>query len=145
MLFQYSLSKECDAKWRQRSWPAVAHVMAYCLTALSNYLSQCWLIINGVLRCSSKTIFTGGVLDIISQNSLKYISLTFLPHVSGAKSINRTKPQASFYFHILIMHRVIRLNNINWISLIISYLWHSYQTDSFTTYVKAVFSTTRYS
>ena len=33
-----------DATWRHRSGSKLVHVMAYCLTASSQYLNQCWLI-----------------------------------------------------------------------------------------------------
>ena len=41
-----------DAIWRHRSGSTLAQVMACCLTALSHYLNQCWLIISEVL-CNS--------------------------------------------------------------------------------------------
>ena len=34
-----------DAIWRQRSGSTLAQVIAWCLTAPSHYLNQCWLII----------------------------------------------------------------------------------------------------
>ena len=34
-----------DAIWRQRSGSTLAQVTAFCLTAPSHYLNQCWLII----------------------------------------------------------------------------------------------------
>ena len=37
-----------DAIWRRRSGSTLAQVMAWCLTAPSHYLNQCWLIIKGV-------------------------------------------------------------------------------------------------
>ena len=38
-----------DAIWHQRSWSTLVQVMAWCLTAPSHYLNQCWLNINGIL------------------------------------------------------------------------------------------------
>ena len=35
-----------DAIWRHRSGSTLVQVMACCLTALSHYLNQCWLIIS---------------------------------------------------------------------------------------------------
>ena len=37
-----------DARWWQRSGSTLAQVMAWCLTAPSHYLNQCWLIISEV-------------------------------------------------------------------------------------------------
>ena len=45
-----------DAIWRHRSGSTLAQVMACCLTALSHYLNQCWLIISKVLWHSSEGI-----------------------------------------------------------------------------------------
>ena len=45
-----------DAIWRWRSWSTLVQVMAYCLTAPSHYLNQCWLIISKVLWHSSEDI-----------------------------------------------------------------------------------------
>ena len=38
-----------DTIWRQRSGSTLAQVMAWCLTAPSHYLNQCWLIISEVM------------------------------------------------------------------------------------------------
>ena len=35
-----------DAIWRWRSWSTLVQVMAWCLTAPSHYLNQCWLVIS---------------------------------------------------------------------------------------------------
>ena len=43
-----------DAIWRQRSGSTLAQVMAWCLTAPSHYLNQCWLNISKVEWHSSK-------------------------------------------------------------------------------------------
>ena len=47
-----------DAIWRLRSGSTLALVMAWCLTAPSHYLNQCWLIISKVQRYSSEGNFT---------------------------------------------------------------------------------------
>ena len=47
-----------DTIWRQRSGSTLAQVMAFCLTARSHYLNQCWLIISKVEWHSSKGKFT---------------------------------------------------------------------------------------
>ena len=35
-----------DTMWYNRTWSPLIHVMAWCLVAPSNYLNQCWLIVN---------------------------------------------------------------------------------------------------
>ena len=47
-----------DAIWRQRSGSTLTQVMAYCLTAPSHYLNQCWLIISKVQWYLSVGTFT---------------------------------------------------------------------------------------
>ena len=47
-----------DAIWRQRTGSTLAQVMAWCLTAPSHYLNQCWLIISEVQWNSYKGNFT---------------------------------------------------------------------------------------
>ena len=37
-----------DAIWQHRSGSVLAQVMAYCLTAPSHYLNQCWLVVSEV-------------------------------------------------------------------------------------------------
>ena len=46
-----------DAIWRHRSGSTLAQVMACCLTAPSDYLNQCWLIISKVHWHSSEGNF----------------------------------------------------------------------------------------
>ena len=48
----------------------LAQVMAWCLTAPSHYLGQCWLI-SWVLWDSPTTNFTGSTQDIYSQNEFE--------------------------------------------------------------------------
>ena len=45
-----------DTIWRHRSGSTLAQIMAWCLTAPSHYLNQCWLIISKVLWHSSEGI-----------------------------------------------------------------------------------------
>ena len=47
-----------DAIWRQRSGSTLAQVMAWCLTAPSHCLNQCWLIISMVQWHSYEGSFT---------------------------------------------------------------------------------------
>ena len=53
-----------DAIWCHRTWATLIQVMAWCLTAPSHYLNQCWLIINEVLRHSPQGSSTGNAQDI---------------------------------------------------------------------------------
>ena len=46
-----------DTIWWQKTGSALAQVMAFCLTAPSHYLNQCWLIITKVQWCSSEGNF----------------------------------------------------------------------------------------
>ena len=59
-----------DPIWRERSGSTLAQVMACCLTALSHYLNQCWLIISKVQRHSSEDNFT---IDTSSINHWNYL------------------------------------------------------------------------
>ena len=45
-----------DAIWRWRSWSTLVQEMVCCLTAPSDYLNQCWLIISMVLWHSAEDI-----------------------------------------------------------------------------------------
>ena len=60
-----------DAIWRQGSWSTMAEVMACCLTAPSNYLNQCWLIMNLMLWHPPENNFIGSSHNINSINELK--------------------------------------------------------------------------
>ena len=62
-----------DAIWRWRSWSTLVQVMAWCLTAPSHYLNQCWLIISKVLRHSSEDIIIRRFED---TNQKKCLSLS---------------------------------------------------------------------
>ena len=46
-----------DAIWHQWSWSSLVQVMAYCLTARSQYQNLCWLIISKVQWHSSEGNF----------------------------------------------------------------------------------------
>ena len=64
-----------DAMWRHRSGLIVSEVMACCLMAPSHYLTQCWLIIRGVLWHSPECKFIGTAQDINSK--LEFENYTF--------------------------------------------------------------------
>ena len=51
--------------WRHRFRSTLARVMAWCLMAPSHYLSQCWLIISGVLWHAPESNFTRIVQEFI--------------------------------------------------------------------------------
>ena len=57
-----------DDIWRQRTGSTLAQVMAWCLTAPSHYLNQCWLIITKVLWRSCEDNFTRDASAINYQN-----------------------------------------------------------------------------
>ena len=64
-----------DAICRQRSGSTLAQVMAWCLTAPSHYLNQCWLIISEVQWHSYLGNFTRDTSTINHQNQFQnYIS-----------------------------------------------------------------------
>ena len=46
----FNLLRPSDAIWRQGSRSTLVQVMVCCLTALSHYLNQCWLITSEVQR-----------------------------------------------------------------------------------------------
>ena len=50
--------RSSDAIWFDRTGSALAQVMAHCLTTPSQYLNQCWLIINEVQWHSYQGNFT---------------------------------------------------------------------------------------
>ena len=47
-----------DGIWLHKSWPTLAQVMMWCLTASSNYFNQSWLIINKIMWPSFDSTFT---------------------------------------------------------------------------------------
>ena len=64
-LVSYSyVLRPCDVIWRHGSRSTLAQVMACCLTALSHYLNQCWLMISEVLWHSPDSNFTENTSDI---------------------------------------------------------------------------------
>ena len=60
-----------DVIWRQRSGSTLGQVMAYCLTAPSHYLNQCWLIISKVGWLSFEGKFTRAASAINHWNYLE--------------------------------------------------------------------------
>ena len=77
-----------DAIWRHWSGSTWAQVMAYCLTAQSHYLNQCWLNINGVLWYLPYNNFTDSAWDISSWFEFQnYIILKLRPNLPGAHEL----------------------------------------------------------
>ena len=62
-----------DVIWRQGSRSALAQVMAWCLTAPSHHLNQCWLIISEVLWHSRDSNFTKNNSDIYCWNEFNLL------------------------------------------------------------------------
>ena len=60
-----------DVTWRQRSGSTLARAMACFLTALSNYLNQCWIITSNDKWHSSKGNFTRDTSTTSHWNYLK--------------------------------------------------------------------------
>ena len=53
-----------DTLWWHRSWSTLAQVMAWCLTAPSHYISQCWLINKLVIWLSQESDFIWGCREL---------------------------------------------------------------------------------
>ena len=79
-----------DAIWRQRSGSPLAQIMAWCLTAPSHYLNQCWLIISKAEWHSSKGKFTRYTSAINHWNCMDYKYLKYHSNFPGA---NVLRPQ----------------------------------------------------
>ena len=52
----------CDTIWQHKSGSTLAQVMACCMTALSHYLSQCWILISVDLWHSPENKFAVNAL-----------------------------------------------------------------------------------
>ena len=72
--------------WLQGSRSTLVQVMAWCLTAPSHYLNQCWLAITKVQWCSSEGNFTWDITPI--KISLKIIFLRFLLKSAKGQWVN---------------------------------------------------------
>ena len=70
--------------WRRRSWSTLTKVTAFCLTALSHYPNQCWLIINVVRGIHMRTICPKLLMKSICKLSLKITLLKLQPHLAWA-------------------------------------------------------------
>ena len=74
-LSQFNSLGPSDAIWRHKSLSTLALVMAWCLTAQSHYLNQCWVMIGEVLWHSPDSNLTENTDDIIFEMSLKFTNL----------------------------------------------------------------------
>ena len=77
-----------DTIWQHKSGSTLDQVMAWCLTAPTHYLNQCWLIIKGVLWHSPERNFTGNAQDINSWNEFEFTISKLFPHFPGANELN---------------------------------------------------------
>ena len=77
-----------DAIWQYRSGSTLAQVMAWCRTAPSHYLNQCWLIISKVLWCLCEDNFARETSAINHQNYLENYFSKFLSNLQGANELN---------------------------------------------------------
>ena len=71
-----------DAIWRQRPGSPLAQVMAWCLTASSHYLNQCWLIMNLMLWHPPENNFIGISQNINSINEFENHNFKIIPGVN---------------------------------------------------------------
>ena len=78
-----------DAIWQQGTESTLAQVMAWCLTAPSHYLNQCWLIISKVLWHSLEGIIIEDLKIPISKTKLKIPFLESHPDLPGANELNK--------------------------------------------------------
>ena len=86
--------------WISQNQSTSAHVLACYPTAPSHYLYQCWLIINGVLRRSLKTILT---------DTIRYFHITQWS-ITGYKVLpNEIYIHAIGRYHILGIRRSLPL------------------------------------
>ena len=76
-----------DAIWRQRSGSTLAQVIACCLTAPSNYLNQCWLIISEVQWHSYQDNFTTDASTINHKNPFENFISKFQSNFPGANEL----------------------------------------------------------
>ena len=72
--------------YSDRFGSTLAQVMAWCLTAPSHHLNQCWLCISQAQRYSCQGNFTRDT-EVISCISLKFTYLKFNSHISVANEL----------------------------------------------------------
>ena len=87
----FNLLGPSDAIWWQRSGLTLGKVMAWCLTAPSHHMNQCWLIISKVEWHSSKGQFTRDASAITHWNYLEIKYLKLHSNFPGANELNLSK------------------------------------------------------
>ena len=93
-----------DAIWRHRSGLTLAQVMACCLTALSHYLSQCWLITSKVHWQSFEGNFKKIPQPPFTKISLEMTYLKLNWNIPGANEFMKTRVLLNS--HIILIHQV---------------------------------------
>ena len=91
-----------DPIWQHRSGSTLAQVMAWCLTAPSQHLNQCWLFIHEVSWCSSGCI----IIRRSDKTRLKIASLKWHPALPGASELTHWYPVINIYS---ITYRIIEV------------------------------------
>ena len=81
MIFQHTVNMvnplwPSDTIQRHRSGSILVHGMAWCLTAPSHYLNQCWLFIDEVLWHSTESNFTASAKVTVLYNVFANCTLT---------------------------------------------------------------------
>ena len=96
MKYQFNSLEPSDAIWHQRSGSTLAQVMAYCLTASSHYLNQCWLIISKVQWHPPESNFTKDTS--VTEISCKITYLNFCSNLPGVNELRWTWEGLSVLF-----------------------------------------------
>ena len=92
-----------DSIWQQRSGSTLAQVMAWCLTAPSHYLNQCWLIISEVQWQLYEGNFARDASTINHQNlSENYISKISFKFPRG----QWVKKKLNYFSHLMLTHNL---------------------------------------
>ena len=94
----------CDVIWWHESVSTLAQVMAWCLTAPSHYLKQCWLVICAVWQNSHESNFTGVPKLLFYISSLRMTFLKLLPHLPGLNEWIKTQCYGIIQGSLLALH-----------------------------------------
>ena len=89
--------------WRHTSGLTLAQVMAWCLTAPSHYLNQCWLTIKDILWHSPKSYLTRSAHELNLQPMFKdhHIKITITsPRSQRVMVKSQSVPGNSIWWHI---------------------------------------------
>ena len=85
-----------DAIWQHRSWSTLAQIVAWCLTAPSQYLNKCWLLINEVLGHSPESSFAVSAEATIHYNEFE--NYTF-KNTAASPRVQWVKPWIKWWKH----------------------------------------------